>query len=378
MRGWASVVAVILLGGLAPAGGDANGKAEFLRWVGEIARAKKVSVCRTGELRYPGEAPGYFAALGDAERDELDQIVLFSNGKKHWSYAERAYTLSVGGGCQSPPVTWDALQSVNVRGQDLATNYFYSEQDVTFVDGEPVMLQYEYSDIDGSTSVDYLKATEHRVEWDRAEPGPTDESDNAMLIALPPGSHWLKSWKAPTFVPFGEKNRKGDADADLAVQALDMGKAGFRIVVDVTDDRAVPTPVRADARKLIRSDHLEIWWVPRDAQDARQLGIGMRADGSADVRWLMPSGSKEKLPAVRRTGSHFEIDFPLPAFGSDAPDNYNAIPFTVAFSDTDAPGAKQQTVIATSPVHWNQKETFGELRRISGNSRRFPVFGDPM
>src|SRR4051812_5424155 len=299
MRGWGLAAVVIVLGGAAPAGADANdanARVEFLRWVGGIARGKKLSVCQTGELRYPGEAPGYFAALGDAERDEADQVVLFSNGKKHWAYAERAYTLSLPGGCDSPPVIWQTLPSVNVRGQDLATKYFYSEQDVTFVEGEPVMLQYVYSDIDGSTSVDYLQATQHRMdkEWDRGDAGSTEESDNAMLIALPPGSRWLKSWKTPMFVPFGEKNRKGDADADLAVHALDMGKAGFRIVADVTDDRAVPTPVRADARKLIRSDHLELWWVPRDARDARQLGIGMRANGSADVRWLMPPGSKEK------------------------------------------------------------------------------------
>ena len=43
-----------------------------------------------------------------------------------------------------------------------------------------------------------------------------------MPIILPPGSRWLKSWKAPTFVSFGDKNRQGPADADLAVQALDL------------------------------------------------------------------------------------------------------------------------------------------------------------
>ena len=77
MRGWALAVAVVFLGGPLPAGADANEKAEFLRWVGEIARAKKISVCQTGELHHPGEAPGYFAALGDAEHGEADQVVLF-------------------------------------------------------------------------------------------------------------------------------------------------------------------------------------------------------------------------------------------------------------------------------------------------------------
>ena len=378
MRGWALAVAVVLVGGASPAGADANGKAEFLRWVGEIARAKKLSVCQTGELRHPGEAPGYFAALGDAEHDEPDQVVLLSNGKQHWAYAERAYTLSLPGGCESPPVLWQSLPSVNVRGQDMATNYFYSDQDVTFVEGEPAMLEHGFrhrrqhlrrlhagdraSGRVGSRGVRGADRRERQRDADcpAARLALAQELEDAHLRSV-------------------RREEPGrDADADLAVQALDLGKAGYRIIVDVTDDRAVPTPVRADARKLIRSYYLELWWVPRDARDARQLGIGMRADGSADVRWLIPSGSKEKLPVVRRTRSHFEIDLPLAAFGNDAPDNYNSIPFTVAFSDTDAPGAKQQTVVATSPVHWNDKETFGKLTRIASSSRRFPVFGDPM
>jgi hypothetical protein len=201
-----------------------------------------------------------------------------------------------------------------------------------------------------------------------------------MLVALPPSSRWIKSWKTPTFISFGEKNRTGAADADLAAYALDLNKAGVRIVVDVTDDFAVPTPAKADARALVRSDHLELWWVPRDRSEAKQLGIGMRADGSAAVRWLMPAASTEKVPEVRRTGAHFEIDLSLATLGLDAskPDSDRSLRLTVAFSDSDKAGAKQQTVIATSPVRWNRRETFGELIRLSSDSRRFPPFGEAM
>ena len=106
----------------------------------------------------------------------------------------------------------------------------------------------------------------------------------------------------------------------------------------------------------------------------------MRADGSAAVRWLMPVASTERVPSVRRTGSHFEIDSSLSTLGLDANklDSGRSLPFTVAFSDSDQAGAKQQTVIATSPVRWNRSETFGELVRLSSNSRRFPEFGDPL
>jgi hypothetical protein len=271
---------------------------------------------------------------------------------------------------------------LTIHAQDPATKYLWDEEEVTFVSGEPVMLKEVHSHIDGDTTVDWLKATQesHDANRDGAAPGPMREDTHGMLLALPADSRWIKTWKTPTFVSFGEKNRTGSADADLAAYALDLNEAGIRIVVDVTDDRAVPTPAKADARALVRSDHLELWWVPRDSAEAKQLGIGMRADGSAAVRWLMPVASTEKVPEVRRTGSHFEIDLSLATLGLDVnkPGSDRTLPFTVAFSDSDEAGAKQQTVIATSLVRWNRRETFGELIRLPSDSRRFPSFGEPM
>jgi hypothetical protein len=385
MRRLAVVIAIASLSGLSPPKAALpDGKAEFLRWANEIARGKKLLICRAGQLRYPGEEAGYFAALGDPKLDvplvsSSNQIVLLSNGKKHWRYAQTALTVHVGCGIPAP---WEEIDTLTIHAQDLATKWLWDEEDVTFVGEEPVMLQEVHSDIDGDTTVDWLKATEesHDGNWDGAPPGKSREGRHGILVALPTDSRWIKSWKTPTFVPFGEKNRTGPADADLAAYALDLNRAGIRIVVDVTDDRAVPTPAKADAWALVRSDHLELWWVPRDSSEAKQLGIGMRADGSAAVRWLMPAASTEKVPEVRRTGSHFEIDLSLATLGLDAnkPDSDRNLPFTVAFSDSDETGAKQQTVIATSPVRWNRRETFGELILLPSNSRRFPSFGDPM
>jgi hypothetical protein len=357
-------------------------KAEFLRWAGEVARARKLTVCRAARLRYPGEQPGYFAALGQEQRGlepHANQTILFSSGKKHWVYAETGLTIYVG--CEVPG-TWDELDKITIEGRDLATNYLWQIEDVTFVDGEPVELAANNSDVDGSQEFDWVSGTEHDVVWDRSDPaGPSGESDTSFLVALPPGSRWLPGWKSATFVSFGERNRQGPADADIAVHALDLGKEGVRIVVDVMDDRLVATPAKADARALVRSDHLELWWVPRDASVARQLGIGMRADGSADVRWLLPAGAKERTPVVRRDGQHFEIELSAAALGfrADKPERPEwDLPFTVAFSDTDTPGAKQETVVATSAVRWNRSETFGKLIRFASDSRRFPPFGESM
>ena len=171
----------------------------------------------------------------------------------------------------------------------------------------PWILTEEHHDVDGSMDSNWLLATEHAVEHDQAEPEPTGQSDRGLLIAMPPGSRWIKTWKTPTFVPFGAKNRQNAGDADLAAYVVDRGKAGIQVVVDVTDDLPVPTAVRAPARKFIRSDHLEIWWRPYSASTNKQLGIGLLADGTADVRWLLPSQASEGTPVVRRTGTHVEV-----------------------------------------------------------------------
>jgi len=56
---FAVIIAVAFVSGLSPSSAaPPDGKAEFLRWANEIARGKKVLVCRAGQLRYPGEEAG--------------------------------------------------------------------------------------------------------------------------------------------------------------------------------------------------------------------------------------------------------------------------------------------------------------------------------
>ena len=352
-------------------------KGVFLRWATELARAKKLSVCRAGQLQYPGEPSGYFAMLGrDEPHGQPDAIWVFGQGQVHWSFTRIQSAITVEECPASPP--WEQHESVTVSSGGIGARYMWDNFDVTFVEGEPVILTEEHHDVDGSVNSDWLLATEHVVEHDQAEPEPTGKSDRGLLIAMLPGSRWIKTWKTPTFVPFGAKNRQNAGDADLAAYVVDRGKAGIQVVVDVTDDLPVPTAVRAPARKFIRSDHLEIWWRPYGASKNKQLGIGLLGDGTVDVRWLLPSQGSEGTPVVRRTGTHLEVDLSLATLGleeSAAPPNSElSVDFTVAFSDADDAGAGQQTVVATSPVLWNRQETFGRLIWLSSKARRFPSF----
>jgi hypothetical protein len=392
VRGWITLLVVAIASALGvraasappPPTPPADPTGAFVQWANQVARAKKLSVCRYGQLRYPGEEPGTFAQLGDPKNINHGQgSWLFARGKERWSYQPEppgSFVMNVES-CDEKP-KWEDARTVSVGYRGESAGYIWNTDEVTFVAGEPVTLHEENHDVDGSSEIDWLEATENTVDHDQAEPEPKGEITVGRLIALPPGSRWIDAWKTPTFVPFGAKNRKGAADANLAAYALDMGPAGFQIVIDVTDDSAVPTTAKADARRFVRSDHLEIWWRPDNGSDNRQLGIGFLADGGADVRWLYPKELTEKPPPVRRKGSHFEIDLSFAALGFDpktpAPGGRWNLPFTVAFSDADDAAGGQQTVVATSPVRWNKRETFGALLSLPNKARRFPSFGTPV
>jgi hypothetical protein len=359
-------------------------KADFLKWVNEVAAAKKLSICRYGQLRHPGETAGSFAQLGSpTDHDQRNGTWLFQHEKARWSYTGEppSATMSVGK-CDGAP-TWEKVESATVWYLASDVKYIWDTEDVTFVSGELVMLRESHNDVDGHVYIDWLKGTEDTVDHDQAEPEAKGERAIGLLVALPPDSPWIKRAPAPTFVPFGAKNRKDAADADLAAQVLDKGKGAVQIVVDVTDDRVVPVPAGADARRFVRGDHLEIWLADPDSSTVnRQLGIGLLADGGADVRWLLPKDYKEKTPPVRRSGSHVEIDLSAAALGvagdKDFVNGRGSVPLTIAFSDADDPAAGQQTVIATSPVRWNRRDTFSRLHCFPGKNRRFPLFGNPL
>jgi hypothetical protein len=93
MRRLAVVIAIASLTGPSPSSAaPPDGKAEFLRWANEIARGKKLLVCRAGQLKYPGEEPGYFAALGDPK---LDVPLLSSSDQHHRLSADECDVLLV-------------------------------------------------------------------------------------------------------------------------------------------------------------------------------------------------------------------------------------------------------------------------------------------
>jgi hypothetical protein len=364
-----------------PAEATAPNKEDFLGWAKGLARAKKLSVCRAGQLRYAGEAAGYFAMLGKAEpHDQADAVWVFGQGQAHWSHGASGSAFIVEGCPADPP--WEQAESVTVASVGIGAHYIWDNYDVTFVEGEPVILDEEHHDADGGTHRNWLRATERTFENDQAEQDSKGVTDLGLLVAMPPASRWLKTWKTPTFVPFGAKNRQNAADADLAAYAVDRGNAGIQLVVDVSDDVVVPTAAGARARAFIRGDHLEIWWRPDDASVNKQLGIGLPSDGTADVRWLLPSKTPEATPPVRRTRTHFEIDLSLATLGLEGsappPDGVRTLPLAVAFSDADDPAAGQQTVVATGPIRWNRQDTFSQLAWLSSKSRRFPSFGTPV
>ena len=384
MRTGATVAAtalLLLLGAPSSHAAPPNPKDDFLRWVNELARAKKLKVCRAGQLRHPGEEAGFFAQLGDPKfADPLPSIWLFAHDKTRWSHDMEGEGIIAITTCDAP-LKWEERASVTVQSRNIVASYIWNKDEVTFVGGEPVTLRDSHQDVDGVSTREWLNATDQTVDWEQGNPAPKSDTTVGMLIALPPGSRWIKSWTTPTFVPFGDDKRLSPADADLAVHALEMGKAGVQLVVDITDDRVVPTPARADARRFIRGDHLEIWLADPTSETAnRQLGIGLLADGKADVRWLLPKGATEKTPPVRRTGSHVEIDLSLATLGLDASslEGGHTLPLTVAFSDADDPATRQQTVIATSPVRWNRRWSFGALVWLPSKAGRFPSFGNRM
>ena len=142
-------------------------KGEFLRWATELARAKKLSVCRAGQLQYPGESAGYFAMLGrDEPHGQPDAIWVFGQGQVHWSFTRIQSAITVEECPAAPP--WEQHESVTVSSGGIGARYMWDNLDVTFVEGEPVILTEEHHDVDGSMDRNWLLATEHVVEHDQA------------------------------------------------------------------------------------------------------------------------------------------------------------------------------------------------------------------
>jgi len=360
--------------------------------VKQVAARKKLAICSWGQLRYrhQGKSPGFFAVVvGGGKGAERTEAVMLGRGRfERWREADDTYSLDgacdVGGA--TPPANdpdWTDLDVMSSYFDDRPS-YRYMQDNETFIDGELVRLGDRSGDVDQTEETNWVEAVRRSQARDQGGGGedeaPSEEQRHGLVVVLPPGSPWLPRWRTPTFVSFGAKYRKARGDADLVVKATEPSPETVTIQIDVKDDRLVPVAPGADDKQFLRGDHVELWWhhrgTPTETEGNRQLGVGLLADGTADVRWLiMPQDAARDLPIVRRTGAHLEVDLPVArvAVRDGAAAAWSA-PFTVAFSDADDPKAGQQTVVATSTLRWNKEDTFGELARFDSTCRRFPSF----
>ncbi len=176
-------------------------------------------------------------------------------------------------------------------------------------------------------------------------------------------------------VTHGAKQWTGERDASLRVAALAQGTDAVRLRIQVRDDVAVPATSELSDRALLGTDHLELWWVVIGGQEpsTRQLAVARTREGSLFARWLHPEGLTEPLPSLAFDRGAFLVDLPLSSLGVRQPEGSWQTRFTVAFSDSDAPGVGQQTLVATSTLRWNEPETFGRLVSFPGHTRYPPV-----
>jgi hypothetical protein len=75
---------------------------------------------------------------------------------------------------------------------------------------------------------------------------------------------------------------------------------------------------------------------------------------------------------VALDGETLLVDLPVTRLGVTKPEAPWQVALTVAFSDSDAPGAGQQTLVATSGLRWNAPQTFGRLVAFPGYTRYPP------
>jgi hypothetical protein len=116
---------------------------------------------------------------------------------------------------------------------------------------------------DDTESVDWLTL----VRKANIDPGVLDSRDEAgssaegsIFLVEREGSSQLGGLPpAKTYVTFGKKSWSGDADASMQVRVTGAG-AKIRVSLTIRDDKFVPVPAEADARALLRGDHVEVWF----------------------------------------------------------------------------------------------------------------------
>jgi hypothetical protein len=265
----------------------------------------------------------------------------------------------------------------------------WSSGSVAFREGRPVLLE---SSTGGAIQGESIGNHSAEEDWEKlffsnssastkvSDEGEEIHHESSFAGAILPV---LASAKAAATLPptlnrvtHGATHWTGERDASLRVAALAQGTDAVRLRIQVRDDVAVPATSALSDRALLGTDHLELWWAVPGGQ-TRQLAVARTHEGSLFARWLHPEGLTEPLPSLAFNGGAFLVDLPLSSLGVKQPEGAWETRLTVAFSDSDAPGAGQQTLVATSSLRWNAPETFGRLVSFPGHTRYPPVEQTP-
>lgn len=287
-----------------------------------------------------------------------------ADAREEGKWSKLAGTLELSDGYS----TWDASMKVAIRDGQLVRvasesgGHSMETSSREAYDWEALTFNAASGDIGG----------EHATKTNGAVVPVIDRPD----AKLPP------VWNEPVS---GKDKWTGAADASLSVRAAQKDGA-VELALSATDDARLPVPPGTDAKAFLAADHLELWWaVPREEPCGpsepkscaiRHLGIGAREDGSWDVRWLEPAS--EPLPSVTGKLEAFSVTVPVAWLAKpDRLDGSWWAAFTAVYSDSDAAGAGQQTLVATSRLKWGKSGTFGRLVRLKGGAR-YPAVDAPL
>jgi hypothetical protein len=217
---------------------------------------------------------------------------------------------------------------------------------------------------EGSQTEDWDTLTFHRtLEKGEGKQREVLEADEGaiLLVTQDDASALPRTW---TTVTDGKARRHGPRDASFQVRA-EPAEAGVALRIRVRDNTHVPVPARGSPRAFAAADHLELWW--RSPAGLRQVGVGVDAEGKAQVRALYLKDPKLPLPTVSVEDGELIVQFDAPSLGGDAA-IAQGVPFTVAFADVDRKGRGVESVVSTSAFHF-RVSTLGILRALPGFAR---------
>ena len=235
---------------------------------------------------------------------------------------------------------------------------------------EVVSRTYGSSDMAHSveTQLDFLTGTQ-TLRVSRSKPGSRSGNYKGAIVVATPAedraaqpSDCTSRTLPPAMlytVVHGQEDHSGRSDAALHVVA-EEGAGTMNLHVRIADDVDLKPLDDTDAAWLA-SDHLEVWW--EGPAGVRQLVVAWPGP-APQARWWMPEGTSDPAPDVACLDGALVVSLPLESLRMPSEDGDDwQIPFTVAFSDADAPGEGQQSLIATGDLVWNVSESFGRLVR---------------